>query len=54
MVKVEEHLQKIKEVQKQLKHCEKGTPHFRDLYRYLKRLRKERDEVLAYLKKRKE
>ena len=38
MVKVEEHLQKIKEVQKQLK----------------QRWRKERDEVLTYLKKRKE
>lgn len=51
MVNLEEHLNKIREVQKEILNCKKGTPHYKDLCRYFKKPCRERQIALRYMRK---
>lgn len=49
MVKMEEHLQEIRRTQKELDNARQGSPHWKDLQRRLRKLRRERAEALKYM-----
>lgn len=49
MVKLDEHLREIEKARAELQKCKPGTPHRRDTYKRLRRLRAEYREALGYL-----
>lgn len=51
MIRLEEHLELIKQVQREILLAKKGTSHYRDLCRRYKKLCRERAECLRYLEK---
>lgn len=50
MIKVDEHLEVMRQVHREILNSKKRTPHYKDLCRRYNKLKKEYDECLMYMK----